>query len=149
VLAHNGKVSEAGFAAFLGEAFPLLEATAAQLDLVPSGPGGALYPHEISDEIEEVTAYLPLPSRPPHPQTMDADPSPVQVETLPTAKMAVALHEGPYDTIGETYRLLGTWVARNATPAPAPEPVREVYLVSYGEADDPADFRTEILWPLR
>lgn len=147
VLALTGKVSEADFATFLGDAFPQLEATAVRLNLAPSGPCGGLYPHEIADEIEEVIAYLPIPSSPPTVrQPIDATRSPVTATTLPASEMVVAVHQGSYDTIGETYRLLGTWVAKNATPALAP--VREVYVVSYGDTDDPADFRTEILWPL-
>jgi hypothetical protein len=37
-------------------------------------------------------------------------------------------------------------VAHNATPAGLP--VREIYVVSFDETDDPARFRTEIHWPL-
>ena len=37
------------------------------------------------------------------------------------------VHAGGYDTIADSYRRLGAWVAHNATPAPLP--VREVYVV--------------------
>ena len=70
----------------------------------------------------------------------------VVVSEVPAARVAVLVHAGGYETIGDSYRTLGAWVAHNATPAG--QPVREIYVVSFGETDDPARFRTEIHWPL-
>ena len=65
---------------------------------------------------------------------------------VPAARVAVLVHAGGYDTIADTYRSLGAWVAEHADPLPIP--VREVYVVSYGETDDSSRFRTEIHWPI-
>jgi effector-binding domain-containing protein len=62
------------------------------------------------------------------------------------ARVAVLVHVGPYETLGDTYRRLGTWVAHHAQPADLP--VREIYLVSYDETGDTDRFRTEIHWPI-
>jgi effector-binding domain-containing protein len=60
--------------------------------------------------------------------------------------VAVLVHAGFYDTIADSYRRLGAWVAQNADPVDSP--VREVYVVSYAETDDTTRFRTEIQWPI-
>jgi len=65
---------------------------------------------------------------------------------VPAARVAVVTHSGPYDTISQPYRHLGAWVAENAVSAE--QPVREIYVVSYDQADDPERFRTEIHWPI-
>jgi DNA-binding transcriptional MerR regulator len=140
----RGQVSEASFAIFLGDAFGALEKVAAELGVAPAGPPGGLYPPEIvDDDTEDVEAYLPLaaPVSGPLPSG-----TPVEPGSLPEARVAVATHRGPYDTIADTYRLVGAWVAENATSAE--RPVRESYVVSYGQTDDTARFRTEILWPI-
>jgi effector-binding domain-containing protein len=70
----------------------------------------------------------------------------VVVSEVPAARVAVLVHAGGYEAIADSYRTLGAWVAHNATPAGLP--VREIYVVSFDETDDPARFRTEIHWPL-
>jgi hypothetical protein len=110
---------------------------------VPTGPSAALYGAEIGDDgPQPVTAYLPV-----------AGPGPVEPGSglelieVPAATVAVAVHEGGYSTIGDTYASLGAWVAYHASPTD--DPVREVYVVSYGDTSDPDRFRTEIQWPVR
>jgi effector-binding domain-containing protein len=66
---------------------------------------------------------------------------------VPTARVAVLVHTGSYDTIGDTYRSLGAWVARHAEHAG--ERVREWYVVGPTDTDDPDELRTEISWPIR
>ena len=66
---------------------------------------------------------------------------------VPTARVAVLVHTGDYDTIGDTYRTLGAWVARHAEHAG--ERVREWYVIGPTDTDDPTEFRTEISWPIR
>ena len=142
-LSRRGRVSEATFASFLGHAYDELERMAARLGVSPSGPPGGLYPPEIvDDDAEDVEAYLPLPA----PVGLPDDRGDVFLGEVPAARVAVATHLGPYDTISEQYRRLGGWVAENATPADLP--VREIYVVSYDQTDDPGRFRTEIHWPI-
>jgi effector-binding domain-containing protein len=65
---------------------------------------------------------------------------------IPAARVAVLMHTGPYQAIADTYRHLGAWVAEHAELRPIP--VRELYVVGPSEVDDPAQYRTEIHWPL-
>lgn len=69
---------------------------------------------------------------------------------IPAATCAVMTHIGGYESIGETYRLLGAWVARNERSAD--QPVREYYVVSIDPKTGlllPDDqLRTEIAWPI-
>jgi DNA-binding transcriptional MerR regulator len=113
---------------------------------VPTGPSGALYPPTIDDDgPQPIRAYLPVGA-----DAVLADQARVAgVHTggLPAVTCAVIVHMGSYESIGDTYRALGAWVARHAEPHPE-LPVREQYLVSYAETDDPARFRTEICWPV-
>lgn len=142
-LSYKGRISEANFASFLDEAYTRLGEMADRLGVSPSGPPGGLYPPEIlDDEDEEVEAYLPLAS----PVALPDDRGNVALGEIPAARVAVITHNGSYESLGDTYRLLGSWVAENANPLPIP--VREVYIVSYGQVDDPDRFVTEVHWPI-
>jgi DNA-binding transcriptional MerR regulator len=142
-LAVRGKVTEDNFAAFLGDAYGQLGALAERLGVTGSGPFGALFPPEIlDDQAEDVEAYLPLAA----PVGLPADRGGVRLSELPATTVAVAVHVGGYETMGDTYRQLGVWVAQHATPTD--ERVREVYEVSYQQTDDTNRFRTEIQWPI-
>lgn len=71
----------------------------------------------------------------------------IQAAELPAGKMAVAMHAGPYEQLGESYAALERWIAgQSLTPAGAPW---EVYVNDPGELPDPAAWRTEIFWPVR
>jgi DNA-binding transcriptional MerR regulator len=141
-----GRVTEATFAKFLDHAYSELDRVVGLLGVAPSGPPGALYGAEIPDDIdEEVEAFVPL-AEALGVGDLPGDRGDVTVGRVPAAGVAVATHQGPYDTLSETYRRLGAWVAENATTAE--ERVREIYVVSYGQTDDPARFRTEIHWPV-
>jgi DNA-binding transcriptional MerR regulator len=141
-LARRGRVAEADFPAFLGPAYRDLAKAMADLGMTPAGAPGALYPPVIDDDGPvDVEAFVPLdhPVAPP-------DGSGLVTGELAAARVAVLVHAGPYDTIGESYRHLGAWVAQNATTAD--DRIREIYLVSYGDTPNPEDFRTEVHWPV-
>jgi DNA-binding transcriptional MerR regulator len=142
-LACRGSVAEADFPTFLGDAYGRLTGMLDRLGLEPAGPSGALYPPEISDDgPEPVEAYVPIPE----PVALPDDRGPVMVGEVPSARVAVLVHAGGYETIDATYRQLGAWVAVNARPAGLR--VREVYVVSFGDTADTEQFSTEIHWPI-
>jgi effector-binding domain-containing protein len=142
-LAVRGAVAEADFATFLADAYARLAGMVDRLGIEPAGPSGALYPHEIGDDgPEPVEAYVPIAE----PVALPDERGPVVVSEVAAARVAVIVHAGGYESIDATYRLLGAWVARHATPAASP--VREVYVVSFDETSDPEQFRTEIHWPI-
>lgn len=143
-LVARGLVQHADYANFLDGAFAELYATLGATGAIPNGPSGARYPASIDTDDEPVEAFLPI-----------AAPVPVRHRTvvldlLPKATCAVATHVGGYDTIGDTYRQLGAWVAHHAVSAE--QPIRELYVVSVDpdtlQLVPPADRRTEICWPI-
>jgi len=148
VLLTTGLVDEANYAAFLGDAFGRLFAAATATGAAMAGPTGARYPASVDTEQEPVEAFIPI-SAPVtlKPEILDTG---VSLGLIPAATCAVITHTGSYRTIGETYRQLGAWVARNERTAD--QPVREYYVVSVDMATGqllPDDqLRTEIAWPI-
>jgi DNA-binding transcriptional MerR regulator len=65
---------------------------------------------------------------------------------IPAADVAVAVHEGPDDSIDQTYAALGTAVAGRAIGVDGP--IREYYRIGFAETDDEARHRTEVCWPV-
>lgn len=142
-LAIRGAVTEDTFSTFLDAARDELIEAAERCHTAPLGPFGALYPAEIAGEdAEPVEAFVPVGA----PPALLPERGRVRMSELPAARTAVLVHAGDYESIGDSYRRLGAWVAHNA--APAPLQVREIYLVGSDHTDDPGRFRTEIQWPL-
>jgi AraC family transcriptional regulator len=70
----------------------------------------------------------------------------VDAATLPGGPAAVAVHGGSYDTLSETYAEMERWMEKNSLkPGSAPW---ESYITDPAEHPDPANWRTEIYWPL-
>lgn len=135
------------YAAFLGRAFPLLMAVAARLGVTPSAAAGALYPPKVDGDAELVTAFVPCAG----PIVLDDRDIAAGVVNLmlPATTCAVLTHRGSYQSMGDTYRQLGAWVATNATVID--QPVRELYVVSAdatGVLLADHELRTEIAWPI-
>lgn len=148
VLLTTGVVDEANYATFLGEAFGRLLAAVESTGAAMVGPSGARYPASVDTEQEPIEAFVPIAG----PISVD---SPildrgVALGLIPAATCAVMTHLGSYESIGETYRQLGAWVARNERTAD--QPIREYYVVSVDPATGdllPDDqLRTEIAWPI-
>ncbi|MEU1846625.1 MerR family transcriptional regulator [Micromonospora sediminicola] len=119
-----------GAMAELDAAYPVGERT---------GPPGGQYANELfTDGAGAVTVYRPV--RRPRPAGR------IEVVDLPAAEFAVAVHSGPHDDIDVTYGRLGAWVVAHALVVDGP--IRETYLVGPRDTDVPADWRTEIGWPV-
>ena len=70
----------------------------------------------------------------------------VEAATLPGGPAAVAMHGGSYDTLAETYAEMERWMEKNGLrPGGAPW---ESYITDPADHPDPADWRTEVYWPL-
>jgi effector-binding domain-containing protein len=71
----------------------------------------------------------------------------VKVRTLPAARVACTIHNGPFTTISEAYNAIGRWLDENSYRVVGP--VREVYLrpAEDGSQTDP-DTVTEIQFPV-
>ncbi|MFN8020777.1 MAG: MerR family transcriptional regulator [Acidimicrobiales bacterium] len=139
-LAVRASVSHAEFGAFLGEAFPRLFALAERLGAVPAGAPAGRYPQLLADDgVEDATALVPIAA----PVEVPAA-SGCLLGEVPGGPKAVAVHLGEYDTIGDTYQLLGGWVATHTSPRDGD--VVERYLV--GPPEPVEAYRTEIEWPV-
>lgn len=130
---------------------PLLETVGARLvqaavdrGAVIDGSFGASYPPQADDDSQEVTAFLPVATAPLLGARELA--AGVRVADLPATEMAVLTHIGPYESLGDAYRGFGRWIASHARPTD--HPVREIYVVTPAQTDDPSELRTEICWPI-
>ena len=119
--------------------FGLLDQVAAAAGITATG--GATYSDEFfADDVGQVVAFLPVaPTQPP----MDG----VELVDLPAGFFAVAVHSGPLEDFDRTYGSLGSHVAEYCEGAAGP--IRELYVVGPGEVADPAEFRTEVCWPIQ
>jgi AraC family transcriptional regulator len=71
----------------------------------------------------------------------------VEAGSLPGGPVAVAMHGGSYEQLSETYAALERWIEENGhstTGAPW-----ESYITDPTEHPDPADWRTEVYWPIK
>jgi DNA-binding transcriptional MerR regulator len=130
----SGRVQDAE--PFLRHAAAVLEEAVRLSGAVTNGGFGALFATEVEDEeAEDVVAFVPVDVAPRVGDTALA--AGVRVGELPATDVAVVMHHGSFESMVDTYRHLGAWVATNAEPADLP--VREYYL---------DDVNTEICWPV-
>lgn len=145
VLAVREVVGKPEIDRWCADAFPRLYRTLAAAGYEPAGPAGATYPMDyFTDDAGEVMAYVPVPAGDGMAEAVSG--TGLELLELPARRVAIALHRGSFDDIDRTYGALGTHVAEHDRALP--EPVREIYLVGPGDTADPADYRTEICWPV-
>jgi AraC family transcriptional regulator len=70
----------------------------------------------------------------------------IEAITLPGGPAAVAVHMGPYDTLQDTYAAIERWMQQQGVRA-AGAPW-ESYITDPAEHPDPANWRTDIFWPI-
>ena len=71
----------------------------------------------------------------------------VEAAMLPGGPALVAMHGGSYDTLTDTYAEMQRWAEQNGFEVGgAPW---ESYITDPADHPDPADWRTEIYWPLK
>src|SRR5580704_7929678 len=68
------------------------------------------------------------------------------VRVLPGGPVALGIHAGPYEGLSETHAAIERWIEANGyRPDGAPW---EQYVTDPAEHPNPADWRTEVYWPL-
>lgn len=145
VLTYGGIVREDEFESFLARSRALLFDAAMTSGAVVAGAFGGCYPPPRDDDSQDVQAFLPVENAVLLPAAFrSAD---VQVSQLPATEVAVLIHAGDYQTLEDSYRTLGQWVAAYGNPADLP--VRELYVAGEWDTDVPDEYRTEICWPIR
>lgn len=119
-----------GAMAELDAAFPAAERT---------GPPGGRYANELfTHGAGAMTVFRPVRA----PRAVGR----IEVIELASVELAVTVHQGPHDDIAITYGQLGTWVVDHALAVDGP--VYETYLTGPRDTAVPAEWRTEIGWPI-
>jgi effector-binding domain-containing protein/DNA-binding transcriptional MerR regulator len=70
----------------------------------------------------------------------------VKISQLPAAAMACVIHQGSYDDFGQAYTALGEWIEANGYRICGSN--REIYLSGPESSPDPANYVTEIQFPV-
>ena len=70
----------------------------------------------------------------------------VRGEELPAVTVASTIHRGPSDEVGPAYHTLTGWIQEHGHEVAGPP--REVYLTDPQETPDPADYLTEVEFPI-
>jgi DNA-binding transcriptional MerR regulator len=117
-----------------------LQATARAQSLTASGPTGGLYASEIFQHSRgQATVFVPT----------DGTIKPIgRVVSLliPAAELAVTRHYGSLSDIDLTYGALGAYVMKHEISVDGP--LRENYLRGITETTNPAEWDTELGWPI-
>jgi DNA-binding transcriptional MerR regulator/effector-binding domain-containing protein len=144
-LAVSDVVDAADVAEWGAAGFDDLSAALTATGLATAGPPGALFPGDFFElERSELTIFMPVgpagAGRPALPAGQ------VRWREIPAAETAVMVHRGAADDADRTYGALGTVVAERAIGVQGP--IREYYLVGFGDTDDEREHRTEVCWPV-
>lgn len=87
-------------------------------------------------EIENcITVAIPLPGR-----------GRIESRALPACTAACLVHKGPYTELGRSYTALSSWIEEQGLETSGAP--REIYVTDPEETPDPADYVTEIAWPI-
>jgi len=66
---------------------------------------------------------------------------------VPVGEVVSYIYSGPYDKLGDAHMSVDAWIkaqGRNSV-----WPCWEIYLTDPGQVPNPADWKTEIVWPIR
>lgn len=106
-----------------------------------SGPDSALYsPQFFEQHSGDVVAFVPVGGE-------VAVAGRIELVDIPAADLAVTMHRGPFSDLDRAYGALGTFVAEQMLATTGM--IREHYLITDSESDDPATICTEVCWPIR
>jgi effector-binding domain-containing protein len=138
-----------GLSALFDRELPRVGAAMTAHGATMAGPPFARY-HHYGDDRVDVEIGAPIEAMPPGLEPISGRTDGViGVSSLPGGVAAVAVHAGPYDSLATTYDRLASWIASKGPPGRvAAAGPWEVYLTDPGRVPDPADWVTEVVWPL-
>src|SRR5882757_2842888 len=117
-----------------------LHATVAAQGLTRTGPSGGLYASEIFQyDRGEAIVFIPI----------EGTARPIGRVTpfvVPAAELAIMAHHGSLDDADLTYGELGAYAAKHEISVDGP--LREYYLRDSYDTPNPAEWETEIGWPI-
>jgi effector-binding domain-containing protein len=123
-----------------------LGARLAGAGVAPAGPPYARY-HAWGGDIADVEIGFPVAQAIAGlPRLAEAPEGDVGGSELPGGRVAVVVHRGPYQELGDAYGQLHDWIhAQGEEDGPGPW---ETYLDNPEEVEDVSELRTEIRWPV-
>jgi len=128
-----------GIGEFIGDGFAGLGMAGATL----AGPPLSVYHDpEFSPESIDVELVCPVPPGVKGPLPTPAGRT-LESRTVPGGEVAVIVHVGPYETVGDAYQALAQWIGQHGYRMSGPP--CEIYLTS---PMDPGPPVTEIRWPV-
>jgi AraC family transcriptional regulator len=128
---------------------PRVGAAAAETGVAVTGAPFARY-HHFGPERVDLEIGIPIEAAPQELNPVSGEPDDrIGVSSLPGGSAAVTVHHGHYDSLVTTYDALAAWIASEAPGGSvAGDGPWEVYLTDPGSVPDPADWLTEVVWPL-
>ena len=120
---------------------PEVMSALAEQGVQPAGPPFSRY-HEIDPEANTIDLEAGIPIAAPIEAAGRVQPS-----ELPGGRAAATWHLGSYHELARTYARLEGWMKREGLAARGP--FWEVYWTDPGIEPDPADWKTEVLWPVQ
>ncbi|MGI9030574.1 MAG: GyrI-like domain-containing protein [Ilumatobacteraceae bacterium] len=134
----RGVVPVAELADFFDRSFSTLATVTSSQDIAITGPAFALY-HGAPSDAADLEVGVPTE----HPvEPTDG----VQIGSRPAGRAARLVHHGSYDELGSSWQQLERWMrAQGLEPANS---FWEVYVTEPTAEMDPADLRTELIWPV-
>ena len=131
-------VAASDLPAFFDRSFTTLPAVLAAQGVTPVGPAFALHRRPMAD-----TADLEVGFPTDRPVTAEGD---VRPGSLPAGRAARLVHHGAFDGLPGAWERLAAWIAdQGLSPG---QRMWEVYVTEPSPDMDPADLRTELVWPL-
>ena len=123
---------------FFDRSFSTLAAVISAQNVALTGPAFALY-HGAPGETADLEVGFPTAQR--------IEPiEGVEVGSLPAGRVARLVHHGSYDELSSSWERLARWM-RDERLEPAAF-FWEVYVTEPSPDMDPADLRTELIWPV-
>lgn len=139
VLVIRRRVAQSEIAATLGEILPAVFTYIQRAGIPLAGPPFARY-LSMGPGLLTIEAGLAI-AGPAQPE------GEIEVAELPGGPAAVATHVGAYDTLAQTHVAVERWISGHGhASAGAPW---ELYVTDPGEVPDPAEWRTEVFYPVR
>jgi AraC family transcriptional regulator len=137
VLSIRQDTTPAGMGAAFQQLVPVIEAYCEKHGIARAGPLIGLYHDYREDHVDmEIAVSVSGPAE---------GEGRIEAKELPGGRAAVAMHEGPYETISQVHEALDAFVHERGGHGETP---REVYHVRPGDDPDPANWRTEVVYPL-
>lgn len=141
VLFGRRKAPREELAGVFAEVLPAVFGYAMENGLAMTGPPFVRYVNQ-SAAFFEVEAGVPLAE----PAVAPADRPDLIAGSLPGGDAAVTVHVGPYETLGDAHIALDKWIDSHSLKGSGGP--WEIYLTDPAEVPDPAEWKTQVVWPL-